>query len=119
MKNLKVLAKSCNKPVCASLLVPLMLLGTARALAGPPIQEYTVYGEDGVFIGASSTVNGLTGARNNDPVNGNAIKLNGGANINGDARSGGNVNLQNSAHVTGTVFRAVGTILTLGAGSSV
>ena len=92
----------------------------AAAAAGPPLGDYTVYGENGVVVGFESTVKGLVGARNNDPAAGNnAIKVNSGAKIDGDARSGGNVNLQNNASITGTVYRPAGTTLTLNAGSSV
>ncbi|HZR80956.1 MAG TPA: hypothetical protein VFD92_07650 [Candidatus Binatia bacterium] len=90
------------------------------AAAGPPLSAYTIFGENGVVIGFESHINGLVGARNNDPVaDNNAVKLNQGASVNGDVRSGGNVNLQKNAFITGTLFRPAGTTLTLNFGSSV
>jgi hypothetical protein len=109
-----------NKIGLTTLACIAVAFGTATvATATTVITDYAVYGENGVFIGAGSTVNGLTGGRFNDPGNGNAIKLNGLANINGDARSGGNVNLQNNAHIIGDLYRATGTTLTMGSGSTV
>ena len=95
------------------------------AQATRPLSAYTIYGEHGAFIGVGSTINGLVGARDGEWLNGihdtnpptTAIKLNGAASIVGDARSGADVNLQNNAHITGTLYR-VGS-LTLGSGSTV
>jgi hypothetical protein len=102
-----------------TVVVGLAALMPASAVA-VPIADFILYGENGVQIGSGSIINGLVGARTNDPVAGAAIKLNGGGTtVNGDARSGGDVNLQNNAHITGTLFRAIGTSLTLGAGATV
>jgi hypothetical protein len=49
----------------------------------------------------------------------NAIRLNGNSSVVGDARSGGNVNLQNGASITGSVYRPAGTSLMLNAGATV
>jgi len=89
------------------------------AVAATDISDYTVYGDKGVFIGVGTKVYGLTGARTNDPIAGAAIKLNGGASIIGDARSGDDVNLQNNAHITDVLYRQTGSTLTMGSGSSV
>ena len=92
----------------------------AAASAGPPLSEYTIYAENGVVIGVDSEIVGLVGARNNDPnASNSAVKINANATVDGDVRSGGNVNLQNGASITGTVFRPAGTSLTLNAGSTV
>ena len=96
------------------------LLATAsQLLAVTTIDQYVVYGENGVKIGGNSTVNGLVGARNADPANHNAIFLNGGAIANGDARSGTNIDLQNNAHITGTLYISNGATFTLGSGSTI
>lgn len=112
--------KTPRNRVLAPLLGALVLGFAASAHAGPPLSEYTIYGENGVVIGFDSDIIGLVGARNNDPVAGNnAVRLNGLATLDGDIRSGGNVNLQANASVSGTVFRPAGTTLTLNNGSSV
>ena len=84
----------------------------------PPISHYVVYGEQGVFIGASSQVTGLVGANHNAPSGqglggvGYAIFMNGASKINGDARSGGNVDLQSSSgEITGTLIGPTGATL--------
>ena len=95
------------------------VLAAATALAaGPPITDYIVYGENGVKIGAGSGVTGLTGARNNF-YQGNAVFLNGGASVQGDVRSGGNVGLGNGASITGNVYHPVGTTVTVPPTSSI
>lgn len=95
-------------------------LSTPAVAAGPPLSQYTIFGENGVIIGFDSDIVGLVGGRNNDPVAGNtAVRLNGKATVTGDVRSGGNVNLQNQASISGTVFRPAGTTLVLNSGSSV
>ena len=96
----------------------LWLASSLAMAAGPPITDYTVYGLNGVKIGAGSIVNGLTGAQNNG-ANGSAVKLNGGASIVGDARSGGDVSLANNVTITGTLFRAAGTNLATGSGTTI
>src|SRR5215475_9715932 len=94
------------------------LLAAAAFAAGPPITDYIVYGENGVKIGAGSSVTGLTGARNNF-FQGKAVFLNGGASVQGDVRSGGNVGLGNGATITGIVYHAVGTTVTVPPSSSI
>ena len=110
-----------TRGVAASLIGAAVFGWVSAALAaGPPLDDYTVFGENGVVVGFESTVTGLVGARNNDPAAGNnAIKVNSGAKIDGDARSGGNVALANNASISGTLFRPAGTTLTLNNGSSV
>lgn len=98
-------------------LVCILTAATVQA-AGPPITDYIVYGENGVKIGAGSGVTGLTGARNNFFQN-NAVFLNGGASVQGDVRSGGNVGLGNGATITGLVYHPVGTNLSVPPTSSV
>ena len=96
-----------------------LLLAATSLAAGPPITDYIVYGENGVKIGAGSTVNGLTGARN-DFYQGNAVFLNGGASVQGgDVRSGGDVGLGNGATITGTVYHPAGTTVTVPPTSSI
>lgn len=97
----------------------LLALVTRADAAGPTIDQYTIFGENGVVIGFDSDIVGLVGARNNDPVVGAAVRLQGLSTADGDVRSGGDVNLQNNASISGTVFRAPGTTLTLNSGSSV
>jgi len=101
--------------------IALLVTGAATAsAAGPPLSAYTIFGENGVTIGFESDIVGLVGGRNNDPVAGNnAVRLNGGAKVEGDVRSGGNVNLQNNASITGTLFRPAGTTLTVNSGTSI
>src|SRR3989344_2058421 len=101
----------------AALLLTIGFASTSTAALA--IDEFILYGVNGVFIGAGSEVTGLVGVENNDPVNDAAVKLNGGATINGDARSGGDVNLQNNADITGTVYHLTGTEITMGSGSSI
>ncbi|HKF42783.1 MAG TPA: hypothetical protein VKG01_06775 [Thermoanaerobaculia bacterium] len=99
--------------VFLGILGSVLAAGTALA-AGPPIDDYIVYGENGVKIGVGSTVTGLVGARNNWFQSGNtAVRLNGTASVQGDVRSGGNVSLGNGGSVTGIVYHAVGTTLTV------
>src|SRR5262249_44524066 len=88
--------------------------------AAPNLADYTLFGENGIVIGDSTIVSGLVGARNNDPMAGNnAIRLNGNSSVVGDARSGGNVNLQNGASITGSGYRPAGATLTLNSGATV
>jgi len=97
------------------------------AAAGPPLSQYVIFGTDGVTIGVGSTIVGLVGDVNNNPVNNQAIRMNGGArivgdpskSIVGDARSGGNVRLDNNALIEGTLTRAPGTTLSLAASAAV
>ena len=96
-----------------------LLLASVASAVGPALSEYTIFGENGVVIGFDSDIVGLVGARNEDPVNGNAVRLNGLSTVTGDVRSGGDVNLQNQASVSGAVIHAPGTTLTLNNGSSV
>src|ERR1041385_9021554 len=101
---------------CLLLFVSIVSLLPFSVHAATSINDYAVYGENGVFIGVGSTVVGLVGGRSKDTVNGNAIKLNGTAAINGNARSGANVNLQNNCSITGTLFIAPGGVLTTNSG---
>ena len=89
------------------------LLAAATAwAAGPPIDDYIVYGENGVKIGVGSTVVGLTGARNNYfPFQNSAVRLNGTGSVQGDVRSGGNVTLGNGGSITGTVYHPATAVL--------
>ncbi len=96
----------------------LWLASSLAMAAGPPITDYTVYGLNGVKIGAGSVVAGLTGAQNNG-ANGSAVKLNGAASVVGDVRSGGDVSLANGVTITGTLFRATGTSLAIGSGTTI
>jgi hypothetical protein len=91
----------------------------APPAAAVPIDQFVIYGVHGVVIGDGSKITGLVGAEHDDPVVGAAIKLNGQALIDGDARSSGDVNLQNGARIKGTLFRLTGTDLTLGTRASV
>ncbi|HEY8515734.1 MAG TPA: hypothetical protein VIS07_09495 [Candidatus Binatia bacterium] len=104
-----------------AVLAGMVLVGIATRVlaAGPPIEAYTIFGENGVIIGFDSDIVGLVGARNEHPVTGDAVRLQGRATIDGDVRSGGDVNLQNNAAVFGTVYRAPGTTLSLGSNSTV
>lgn len=112
--------KTASLRVLAPLLGALSLcFSTTASAAGPLLQEYTIYGENGVVIGFDSDIVGLVGARNEDPVTGNAVRLQGRATVDGDVRSGGDVNLQNQASVSGSVIHPPGTTLTLNSGSSV
>jgi hypothetical protein len=112
--------RTVTRGVAASLVGAAVLgwVGAAVA-AGPPLDDYTVFGINGVVVGFESTVNGLVGAVNNDPGTNEAIKVNQGAKINDDARSGGNVALANNASIAGSLYRPAGTTLTLNNGSSV
>jgi len=101
------------------LTIALALTAAPAQAVGPPLSDYVVYGENGVVIGIASTITGLVGAHHNNSVTGKAIKVNGLGEIDGDARSGGDVRLLNNAAITGTLTRAVGTTLTLGSGASV
>ena len=106
----------------ASILVGLaVLLVASPSWAGPPLSDYVLYGENGVFIGGGSTIDGLVGGKNALPADAQnaSIRLAGEATINGDARSGRNVVLANNAHITGTVIHPSGTTVILGAGASV
>jgi hypothetical protein len=96
----------------------LWLSSSLAMAAGPPITDYTVYGLNGVKIGAGSVVAGLTGAQNNG-ANGAAIKMNGGSSVVGDVRSGDDVSLANVVTITGTLFRATGTNLAEGSGTTI
>lgn len=112
--------KTPKSRVLAPLLGACVLFVTSAAsAAGPALSEYTIFGENGVVIGFDSDIVGLVGGRNEDPVTGNAVRLNGKATVDGDVRSGGDVNLQNQASVSGKVIHPAGTTLTLNSGSSV
>jgi hypothetical protein len=116
---------------CAALVIAIIVaafggvvtsgIDASPAAAATSYSDYAVYGENGVFIGGGSEVVGLVGARNNNgPYAGqpaNALGMNGGATITGDARIGGNVNMANNTTITGTLYR-VGT-LTQGSQSSI
>lgn len=105
--------------VLAPLLGACLALAAPAAAAGPLLAEYTIFGENGVVIGFDSDIVGLVGARNEDPVTGDAVRLQGKSTVDGDVRSGGDVNLQNQASVSGAVIHPAGTTLTLNNGSSV
>jgi hypothetical protein len=114
--------KAMSKTACKALwLVLAVVVGFAATPASAvPITDFILYGENGINIGAGSTITGLVGARNNNPASNKAIKLNGQqTTVDGDARSGGDVALANTAVITGTLFRKTGTTLILGAGASV
>lgn len=96
-----------------------LFVASAASAAGPLLAEYTIFGENGVVIGFDSDIKGLVGARNEDPVTGDAVRLQGQSTVDGDVRSGGDVNLQNQASVSGSVIHPAGTTLTLNNGSSV
>src|SRR5262249_30555244 len=94
------------------------------ASAGPPppaLNPYVILGTDGVTIGVGSTVIGLVGDFNNNPLNNQALRMNGQAQIIGDAskglvgdaRIGGNTRLDNNAHIEGTLTHPAGTTVNL------
>jgi hypothetical protein len=100
------------------------------AAAGPPpptLNQYVILGTDGVTIGVGSTVIGLVGDSNNNPINNLALRMNGQAQIIGDpsksvvgdARIGGNTRLDNNAHIEGTLTHPAGTTVMLGVGSTI
>jgi len=65
--------------------------------------DYIVFGEHGVVVGNGSTVTGMVGARQNHvSPNIEAIKVQGLADIIGDARSGADINMQGNTSITGT-----------------
>ncbi len=100
--------------IVASLCLP------AAASAGPPLSDYAVFSATGrVTIGAGSSIHAVPTAPN--PLVGSgyagtgaAVFMNGGASVEGDVRSAGNVTLQNGNIITGTVYHAPGTTLTHG-----
>jgi hypothetical protein len=101
--------------VCVLIAVATFVLPVS-VFAVTTINQYSVYGVNGVQIGGSSTVNGLVGAQNVYPSTPNGIWLNGGAITIGDARCGTNVNLQNNAQITGTLYLPVAASLTTNSG---
>jgi len=100
-------------------------LSPSIAQAGPPLSEYAIFAAtDRVTLGAGSSV--LATLNNPVPVVGSgragavtAVFMNGGAIIQGDVRSAGNVQLQNGNVITGTVYHAPGTTLTHGSPFSI
>src|SRR5262249_18502364 len=74
------------------------ILRVSGAGATTSYSDYVVFGEHGVMVGAGSTIIGLTGARHDfgaaAQCGQQALCLNGGASIVGDARVGQDVNLQ-------------------------
>jgi hypothetical protein len=108
-------------------LIPTGVLATAGpAPASPPLSNYVMFGNHGVFIGVDSVISGLVGARDGNLCCAGdgahpdrAIGTNGGASINGNARAGENVNLGNNASITGTLVRTNSSTLTLGSGATV
>ena len=110
-----VMTRLCILLAVGAILLPVSLFATTT------IGDYVVYGENGVKIGGGSTVIGLVGARNpyaGAPINA-GIYLNGLASSIGDARCGTNVDLANSASITGTLFVNNGAQISLGSGSSI
>lgn len=108
-------SKSASYILCLFAAVTLLVV-PSRIFATTSISDYIVYGLDGVQIGVGSTVNGLVGAKNADAANHNAIFMNGATIVNGDARSGTNVDLQNNATIVGTLYIGPGGVLTTNSG---
>lgn len=98
-----------------------LLATTSQVFATTTINDYVVYGLNGVQIGGGSVVNGLVGAQNAYPASpfDRGVLLNATASINGDVRSGTNVVLMNNCSISGTVYITNGISLTLGSGSTV
>jgi hypothetical protein len=95
------------------------------ARAGPPLTQYAICAATPrVSIGAGSSV--MATPNNPAPIVGSgragavtAVFMNGGAIVQGDVRSAGNVVLQNGNVITGTVYHAAGTTLTHGSPFSI
>src|SRR5437667_12145583 len=106
--------------LCALLFVCIVCLFPLSVLATTTINDYVVYGLNGVKVGGGSVVNGLVGAQNGYPTSpfDRAIFLNAGATINGDVRSGSNVVLSSSA-INGTLHLDIGKTITLSGGSTI
>ncbi len=83
---------------------------TSAAASGAVIQDFVVYGKEGVTFGVGSTVTGTVGS-------GIDLALNGSVNVIGNAIAGDDVSLGNNAHIMGMVTNP--DKLTLGSNSSV
>jgi hypothetical protein len=96
------------------------------APASPPLSDYVLYGQHGVWLGVGTVINGLVGAEDGNlcctGTGANpdrSIGLNGSAQINGDARGGENIYLGTNASITGTLIRTNSSTLNLNGGASV
>ena len=112
------------RSVGVAVLILLILVGfilPGSVFAVTTINDYVVYGVNGVKVGGASVVNGLVGAQFGDPSfpQDSAVFLNAGAAINGDVRSGTNVNLQNNCAINGTLYITNGMSIVKGSGSSI
>jgi hypothetical protein len=99
-----------------------VVLVAAPASATTTYSDYVVFGAHGVFIGAGSTVIGMVGAANNNAGTypsqpDEALGLNGGAEITGDSRVGGDVDMANSTALDSELYREGS--LTIGSGSTI
>lgn len=103
-----------------------VILVPTVALAGPPLSDYAIFAAtDNVVLGGNSQVSFVPGAPT--PVVGSgyagsayaAVQLNGGAAVQGDVRSMGDVTLMNSTMISGTVYHAPGTVITLGSPATI
>src|SRR5882762_2405311 len=66
--------------------------------------DFTVFAVNDVQVGVGSTVNGNVGAGHNGHSH-DALNMNGGATINGDAHVGEDVTMANSTAISGTLLR--------------
>lgn len=101
------------------LFLVLSIWAAGSAAAGPLLPSCVVYGGTGVAIGVDSRVTGDVCAGSNNPIFDFALKLNSHATIDGNAWSGGDVNVGNGAAIVNKLTRSPGTVLKLGSGAVV
>jgi hypothetical protein len=91
---------------CAIASITVALVGVTSASAGPSIDNFVVFGQNGVHVGFDTEITGLVGAQHDRTENPNpheALRMQGGSLIKGDALIGQNVTLENSTHIAGTL----------------
>lgn len=91
---------------CATASIALTLVGVTTASAGPSIDNFVVFGENGVHVGFETQITGLVGAHHNRtqlPNPHEALRMQGGSVIFGDALIGQDATLENSTRITGTL----------------
>jgi hypothetical protein len=106
--SLRRIAIAAVVALVGGLLVTVLTESVAEATTN--YSDYAVFGEHGVMVGAGSEITGLVGARQDFGASAGcgdqALCLNGGSDIVGDARIGQDVNIQNSGSCINTLYIA-------------
>jgi hypothetical protein len=103
----------------ALMAVVAIAVGVSRAAADPALGDYLILAGGKVTVGGGSIAAGLVGSSFTGGASERAVTVAGAASVDGDVRSAHHVQLNNGAHVTGTVYHPAGTNISMGAGATV